>query len=141
MKQKDDNKQAPKAKDLKNSLAKRIQETELQNMAHQQWLDQTSFLLSTNNFENSINMTRDLIGKDAANISAIPAFIAGGNFGGAGQTNPDLTTFQMPDFAPTPLNQTQINNLDESNFNFEVGESEDPKHINYKGKTDGYALP
>jgi len=38
-------------------------------------------------------MTRDLIGNDAANISAIPAFAAGGNVGVSGLVNPDVTTF------------------------------------------------
>jgi len=38
-------------------------------------------------------MTRDLIGNDAIDISAIPAFAAGGNMGVSGIVNPDVTTF------------------------------------------------
>ena len=65
---------------------------EMQNfVAQQQLLNQTSFLLSTNQFDNSINMTRDFIGNEG-NISAIPACVAGGNLAG-GPGNADVSAF------------------------------------------------
>jgi len=54
----------------------------------------------------------------------------------------------MPDFAPAPytngrqdLARNQANHLDESNFNFEVGDADESRHVNYQGKADSYAMP
>lgn len=61
--------------EIKNALASDIQSIQQQNLiAEQQLLNQTSFLLSQHNGDQSMNLTRDILGNDASNISAIPAW-------------------------------------------------------------------
>lgn len=48
----------------------------------------------------------------------------------------------MPDFAPAPTGHLRrASNLDESNFNFEVGDADESRHVHNQGKADAYALP
>ena len=108
-------------------------------------MDQTSLLLSAynnNNFFNqSLNLTHDVLGVGGQDISAIPItqpnptqmahLVSHTNIVSASDISTNMDPHQQP-------RHDRPSNLDESNFNFEVG---DESRIITQEKHEAYSLP